>query len=149
MSEVYTVIIRGGSTSPNQVSGDATNGVFRVDWQRTLPKKYRQFRMDTYYRNVPDSTNNNSIVYVRCAAFPKRGWYDTLNNNEAGVICVVPVRLISDDYYHESPPNSSSFIVDYPTENLLNVVLTSHAGSTLPTTGFSEWTLILTFTPLA
>eukprot|EP00952_Eustigmatos_sp_NYUAD-ZCMA_P012922 51635-Eustigmatos_ZCMA.PRE.1 len=150
MSEVYTVVIRGGSTSPNQISGTATDGMFRVDWQRALPKGYNSFRMDTYFRSVPDPDYESTMVYVRCSAFPKSGSFDTLNNNEAGVICVAPLYAYGSTYfYHETPSTSASHTVKYPTENMLNVVLTTHDGTTVATTGFTEWTLILTFTPLA
>eukprot|EP00952_Eustigmatos_sp_NYUAD-ZCMA_P013039 52041-Eustigmatos_ZCMA.PRE.1 len=154
MSEVYTVVIRGGGTAGNHVSGTATEAVFRVDWQRVLPKKYQRFQMETYFRSQPNSNltvASDSYVVVECPAFPKLGSYDTVNSSVSRSICIAPIYswVAAGTYYHESPSNSPSYIVDYPTENQISIKLTDLTGTTLSvTSGYNQWMLTLTFTPL-
>lgn len=155
MSGVYTVVIRGGTNPPNRVSGDATDGVYRVDWNLALPKKYNQFRMSSLFRNKPDTnltTAADSLVCVECSAFPKQGFYDTKTSNRSNLICVAPSYFsyasAGNYLYNESLAQNPTMIVGYPSENMINVKLTDLSGATLTATRYTEWVLILNFEPV-
>lgn len=110
--------------------------------------------MDTYFRSQPNSNltvSNDSWVAVECPSFPKYGSYDTLNSSVSKSICVAPIYpwIAAGTYYHESPANSASYIVDYPTENQISIKLTDLTGTTLTnTSGYNQWLLTLTFRPV-
>ena len=155
--ETYTVVLRSGTNPPNRISGDATDGTYYVDWLRVLPKKYKRFELQTYFRNTPRSdltTTDDDFVCVECSAFPKHNFFDNLRNLPSNFICLAPtyyIATISSNpyFYNESnQSNMPSIMVEYPVENQFQIKLTNPAGQTLTAGRYSEWMLILNFRPI-
>eukprot|EP00952_Eustigmatos_sp_NYUAD-ZCMA_P012449 50039-Eustigmatos_ZCMA.PRE.1 len=109
--------------------------------------------MDAYFRDKPDSdltVSSDCFVVVECSSFPKVSSFDTVNSNIAKTLVVAPIYswVSAGTYYHESPNNAPGQIVGYPTENNVSIRLTNLSGTTLTTTGYTQWVLTLNFTPI-
>eukprot|EP00952_Eustigmatos_sp_NYUAD-ZCMA_P011933 48191-Eustigmatos_ZCMA.PRE.1 len=110
--------------------------------------------MDAYFRSQPNSSltvSSDSFVVVECPSIPRYGSYDSVNSTGGKTICIAPIYswVAAGTYYHESPANAPSYIVDYPTENQISIKLTDITGSTLSVTaGYNQWLLTLTFRPI-
>lgn len=151
--EVYHVVIRGGYMLPSQVSGDASDGTFRVNWQTVLPKRFNKFLMKAYFSSVENIHAVNELLYVECSAFPKVGFYDTLRHSASPVICVAKRDHVRDyinemDVYitlsrYDSVPFTST--VNYPTEDQFSIRLTDTRGTIIETDEFNAWVLSLEF----
>ena len=157
MSESFTVVIRGGSTSNNRLSGDATNAVYNVEWTTVLPKKYKFFKLSSYFRNTPRSdlnTTDDDFVCVECTAFPQPYTHDNRTGGRGTLICIAPTYWIFTNvnpfFYNESNAgNCPQITVQYPVENTFQIRLTDLQGNTLTAARYSEWSLILNLTPVA
>lgn len=152
--ETFNVIIRGGANPPNRVSGDATDGIYYVDWSSVLPKKYKRFQLSSYFRNTPRSdltSTDDDFVCVECSAFPKQDFYDTKRNGRSNFICVAPTYLCFINganfylYNESNASNTPDIQVQYPTENQFQIKLTDLAGATLTAGRYTEWMLVLNF----
>lgn len=152
-NEIYTVIIR----SNNLVSGTNTQGVFRVDWQRVLPKHHTKYRVDVYFRtNMASYTIGvDDYVYLECPSFSRPRGFDSKNNSQGNAIAVAPLywgsSLNTNTYYHETPPGVNYCMMAYPLENNISINLTNATGAILTpsATLYSNWSLILNFSVVA
>lgn len=147
MPEVYHVIIRGGTPNPNQLTGDGSEGTFRVDWQSVLPKKFKKFAMSSHFFTINGTfASSTSSVFVECSAFSSIGMFDNLRNMSSKVICVARQYTSGATYYESSKP--FNLTVTYPTENQFEIKLTNELGVKLPPAEFTGWVLDLEFVGL-
>jgi hypothetical protein len=153
--EHFTVVIRGGANSPNIISGDETEAKYFINWATVIPKKYQKFTLYSYFRSTPRSTTDiidpDTMVYVECNAFQKRGFFDSKSNTPSALICVAPLQQTYMDtgytmLHHES--KSIPITVSYPHQDMFDVKLTNIAGEALTATNFTNWVLVLDLVPI-
>lgn len=155
-TESYTVIIRGGTGAIGRVSGDSTDGVYRVDWEAVLPKKYQKFRLRTSFRtnfNLVTNVTNEPLVYIECSAFSKTGFLDSIQRNRGNVISICEVEFIgniggTDRFRIKSFTDERPIMVGYPSENQFNIQLRNHTSVIRPAGDFAVWVLVLNFEPI-
>lgn len=156
VNSIYTVIIRGGTNPPNLISGESTDGVYRVDWLSVLPNfenpHHHRWRLTASFRTeIGDSysTADDTFVFVECPSFGKAGFYDTLRYSTSPVICVAHLNTT---FYNNAETNVFSYhktenvmpvTVHFPTENTLSIKLTGINGEILDDTKYTGWVLTL------
>lgn len=153
-NESYTFVLRGGTNPPNRISGNSSDGVYRCDWLRVLPKTYRKFRMTATFRTSPNdafTVDDDNCVFVECSAFPRQYFFDSKGNSTSNLVAIAPMRIFVDTgnrYYHETMPNNPPITVTYPTENTFSVKLCGPDGSTLTSARYVNWCLTLQLEPI-
>jgi hypothetical protein len=150
--EVYTVIIRGGPGG-TRLSGTSTNGVYYVDWQNVLPKKWSAFKLTTQFSgNTIDTGVGGRVpaedfVIVESNALTRPHSFDNRTQTRSNVLCFADIILSVNavQIYHKG---SLEYTVNYPTENTFNIQLTTINGVIHNNTKFTDWILIMYFKPL-
>jgi hypothetical protein len=124
-------------TSDQQISGDNFNANYFINWRSFLPPEIKQFKVRCYFRSgvFDEGAVTPTLFYaIINSNLPQPYTYSTTTGSNKSILGIAHIHFLNGSganqlYYLETPEQIEPFIINYPTNNILNIQLTDSTNN--------------------
>lgn len=157
MTETYTIVLRSESLTGNTqyTTGTISSIFYKVDWITVLPKKYRKFKVSSYFRTgyQAGAWATPETICIHCPSITNSTTFDSANSSRSSLLAIAErcvdynVTSATSNTYFISRASDIPFItINYPNEEFINIQLRDTTSALIADANLlQEYILILNF----